>query len=593
MGLCNGYFCRGGKQAAGIYNYHPKYYSHVQKLGLSSRNCRGNGAAAILCLKCIQYESPWAKLDIDFTSFKGIPRDAFEKAYMCVDCPSNGTYRCAREQVNGMMYPTLCYVCKKSYDEAKLTNVVAAKCMRCNHTPSRTFNWNIFTNGRYCKPCSEIVQEENIEGYGPEIRMINVINPKCIDCDDHQPSFNWSIFNKAFWCQKCSLKQIKPEEYGESIIMTNVRSTKCVCQEHQPIFGYPKDIKPTCCSLCRTDGMINIRDNLCEGPECMNKPIEQRKRPNYGHKNDGKKIYCKPCAVIKIPEEDIVNLTNPLCKHIDEETEVVCGKIADYGHPDHMRNRCSVHRIANQLRRSNFTCELCRNPAIYGINFKRVHCLDHKLDEEDLLVLQMCKGCENMMIIGSGGLCEICNPEFKKKRQTKKQNILMAAMDSVESIKKCVYSTDKIINGARDGLERPDRIYKGNDFYIVLECDEYQHCFYTKEEEMDRMRKITKSLAPLPIYFIRWNPDKYYSVEGKMVLHNKRLQTVGELIWNMLLAPPFKHSYMINIHYMYYDGYIANKWETYNPIEQITEQKIEIEEKIENLIESLNISTKD
>jgi hypothetical protein len=53
---------------------------------------------------------------------------------------------------------------------------------------------------------------------------------------------------------------------------------------------------------------------------------------------------------------------------------------------------------------------------------------------------------------------------------------------------------------------RPDFLMDCNNFFIIIECDEYAHRSYDKQCEIIRMNNIIFQLG-LPCIFIRYNPD--------------------------------------------------------------------------------------
>ena len=578
MGKCSGFLCqqrsKDDKNDA-VYNYHPKHYDKVKdivtKKVRKSEQFRANGKSAVLCRECLLYESPWAKEDEDYTRYAKMKPGPDGLTAMCIICTRNGRLRTARYQINGEEYPTICDKCNaKDIDLKENTTCVTSKLCAICKTTGFNYNWSICSSGKYCKDCSEIVAMNKPVEYGDEVYMKDVYSKMCIVCDNHQPSFNWSILNNTLWCKACSLLQIKPEEYGDNVIMTDVRNNKCSCGKGQPTFNYMDQIKALYCKDCKKPDMINVRDDLCIGSICRNKPINERTRPSYNKIGETKKLYCRPCANAIFEDEEIANLVSHTClENIDKNGNTVkCGKIADYGYVDKPKNHCAEHRKYNQVRRSNYSCFLCNDKAIYGINFQRMHCEKHKLIFEDLLTLQECKGCENTMIIGSNGLCEICNPCLRKNKYMHKQNILMQYLDQYNVLNNKIYSTDKIIKGGREGLARPDRVYFGIEFILIVECDEHQHYYYTSEDEGERMVNIMRSFAPLPVYFIRWNPDKYIPKNSENYIeYGDRHAPLADKIYGILYDINIIHTHQLNISYMYYDSSDPDIWIKYLPFQ--------------------------
>jgi hypothetical protein len=135
-------------------------------------------------------------------------------------------------------------------------------------------------------------------------------------------------------------------------------------------------------------------------------------------------------------------------------------------------------------------------------------------------------------------------------------------------------STDKIINNGECGKERPDRIYEFEDKIIILECDENQHKERACECEQSRMINIGQSFGGIPIYFIRWNPDKYKPKykEHKQESINNRHKLCGDLISDIkqkkYIFP--NNNAFISVIYLYYDNWDninAENWQVLSKLE--------------------------
>ena len=517
-----------------------------------------------------------AQIGYHYMDYTHVARLANGDVIKCPICLAVGIHKAATHTFNEDKIPEYCFTHSKSVRvdmgdrNIKAKGVFSRTCDHCKEKQSRWFNWSNENGGKYCYDCSLIVPKPNI--YGNDIVMENKATNKCIICNIITASFNWNNQIKSLWCLKCSTTVAKPIEYGSEIIMVNVHSKKCSCGKHQPVFNFPNEMYARYCNECKQIGMINIVDDRCYGILCDKKPLSERTRPNYGIKGQDGKWYCSPCAHTMFGSENVDNLTTPICEYI-YENGIKCEIKACYGYLKQKHIKCAEHRDVNQIRFVNASCEYCDEKAVCGPNFTNKYCIQHPTWFSDYLGLQQCKKCNNQMIISSqDNLCELCNLDFRKTRILKYQESLMRILDEDEDLKSRVTSTDKRINGGKDGLERPDRVYDCSNYIIIVECDEDQHKGSTKEEELIRMRKIAQWYKPRPVYFIRWNPNKYYPSIGKQELYENRHYKLRDLLKIMVFSSGVIHTHRINIYYMYYDGFTKYdnmadiKWQCENPI---------------------------
>lgn len=69
---------------------------------------------------------------------------------------------------------------------------------------------------------------------------------------------------------------------------------------------------------------------------------------------------------------------------------------------------------------------------------------------------------------------------------------------------------------------KPDIVYDCGTHYVVVSCDEHSHPNYTCEH--GRMHNVTQALG-LPTYWIRYNPDPYWTVTHKQDHPHFKLST--------------------------------------------------------------------
>ena len=92
----------------------------------------------------------------------------------------------------------------------------------------------------------------------------------------------------------------------------------------------------------------------------------------------------------------------------------------------------------------------CKERAIWGINWKPLHCETHKTADDQNLVENPCSSCGLMYILDKVNMCENCNPESWARAVLAKQNALMDYLDA-HDLKGS--STDMIIDGGICGKE--------------------------------------------------------------------------------------------------------------------------------------------
>ena len=100
---------------------------------------------------------------------------------------------------------------------------------------------------------------------------------------------------------------------------------------------------------------------------------------------------------------------------------------------------------------------------------------------------------------------------------------------------------------------RPDKVYMGPDFALILECDENQHKGTNYDCEQARMSDIAHELGCGRTVFVRWNPDSY---KGPAYTEEHRLEACVVFVKDLISKP--HNDLPIEVVYMYYD------WDAYN-----------------------------
>jgi hypothetical protein len=118
--------------------------------------------------------------------------------------------------------------------------------------------------------------------------MVNLVSKGCECGAVADPSFKEPSAARATHCVGCK----KP-----GMVST---SANCECGAAHPCFALP-GFRATCCSQCRTDNMVDVRNKFCN--------CEHRGRSMYGHPDAGKAICCSQCR-----ESGMVNLNHMRCQ---------------------------------------------------------------------------------------------------------------------------------------------------------------------------------------------------------------------------------------------------------------------------------------
>lgn len=404
--------------------------------------------------------------------------------------------------------------------------------------------------------------------------MIDVKNKRCKydNCESLNPCFDIPGGKGIF----CSLHKI--------LGMIDVKNKEC---EYEGCNIYPsfdiKGGKGRFCVLHKHIDMINVRSKKCEYQNCSSVPTFDLPNGNgrfcASHKTtdmiDVKNKRCEynGCKLIN-PVFDIVGGKGRFCvSHKSSEMINIKSKQCEYntctitptyGLPGQKKTRCFQHRLLGMIRKPNSKCLECKNQAIWGINLTPIHCELHKTDDDINLVERICISCNLLYVLDKSNKCENCNPNTWKTARLAKQNTLMNYLD-IRGLNGS--STDTIIDGGICGKERPDRVYDFGDKIIIVECDENQHKERPCECEQLRMINIGQSFGGIPVYFIRWNPDKYKPKNDKKIQEklSKRHKLCGDLIEDIKNSNIDLSKSLVSAIYLYYDGWssiVDEKWQS-------------------------------
>lgn len=147
----------------------------------------------------------------------------------------------------------------------------------------------------------------------------------------------------------------------------------CICGSATPTFGNKGDERASCCSKCKKETMIDLRDNKCK--ECT-------KRASYGLEG-GKKLYCT-----EHKKEKMIDLSNPRCKEPD------CKITATFGSEEKKPLYCFEHKKEGMFDVKGLKCKEkdCKVRPTYGtIWMKPLYCKEHTKEGLINVVTKRCK----------------------------------------------------------------------------------------------------------------------------------------------------------------------------------------------------------
>jgi hypothetical protein len=334
--------------------------------------------------------------------------------------------------------------------------------------------------------------------------MINLKNRKC-KCGKSQPSFNEPGKTIAICCALC-----------KTDTMVNIMSKKCKCGKSQPSYNNPEETTPICCALCKTYTMINV----------INKKCKCGKIPYYNYKGENKGLYCASCK-----KDNMINVRSKKCK---------CGKSQPtYNNPGEVIPIC---------------CVLCKSNTMINV-----------LDT-------ICLG-----LINNNELCpynHIGNPKYKNYCvECYRRNFPLDPLTFQIRSKTKEIAVRDYINANLEGFQhdkplstshcecnirrRIDHRKLINNTLLVIETDENQHKSYDQMNEETRYDDLYMAFSGKWVY-IRFNPDKYLSKNGKNknpMISTRLPVLLDEIKKQIARIEAEENTELVERIYLYYDNY--------------------------------------
>jgi len=296
---------------------------------------------------------------------------------------------------------------------------------------------------------------------------------KC-PCGNH-PYYNVSGEKKPICCSEC-----KTDE------MINVKNKRCPCGK-QPNFNVPGQTKGVCCKECKTDEMIDVVNRRCP---CG-------KQPNFNVPGETKGVCCKDCKT-----DDMTNVKSKKCP---------CGKCPVYNVPEEKVgvccSRCKTDEMIDVV---NKKCPCGKYP-VYNVPGEKIGvcCSRCKTAEMIDVVNKICPGyniaCPVRTYVSRGHeYCLSCDPnDDRRKRYKLFENAFFDYVkDKLDVHKREFHVHFDPVDTAKK-FARVDGIVFGDDIIVCIEVDENGHQEYECDEH--RMHLVAAELLQkYPEHVVSW-----------------------------------------------------------------------------------------
>ena len=281
-----------------------------------------------------------------------------------------------------------------------------------------------------------------------------------------------------------------------------------ICQEDGCITSSSYNFegkKALYCSKHRKDGMIDVVHKKCQEDGCET-------RPTYNF--EGKKaLYCS-----KHKKNGMIDVNNKKCQ------EDGCNKNPTYNYEGKKKRLyCLKHKKDGMINVVDKRCqeEGCNTIPTYSYEGKKaLYCNKHKKDDMIDVIHKRCKAdydCDTIANRKYKGYCLRCfqylfpDEHITRNYKTKEREVVNFIKTEFNNYD---WVADKKVS---DGCSkrRPDLYIDLGYQIIIIEIDEDQHNQYDCSCENKRLMEISQDFGHRPLVFIRFNPDKYTTLNGK------------------------------------------------------------------------------
>lgn len=298
------------------------------------------------------------------------------------------------------------------------------------------------------------------------------------------------------------------------------------CQRYAR-WGDGETMRSTRCRLHALENQINLKNRKCDDcgyseQNCMYSLLEDTTH----------RLCIRCCRERNRATGSIVawDISSSLCKECGPQERQV---VAKYAPPGSKPERCERHVQEGDVYDPTRKCIRCGcdNPThasalkAYkeGPN-SRILCSDCA-DVNDIKLFQgRCRICEYWWTLSDGKCTNQCGlPTYERKATNHlvRQNDVKTALEKAsDSGRIPLFDRADMAIPQIESQERPDFFFTIRDmqkeikYYLIIEVDENQHSDRVFNEENTRMCEISKEFQQ-PVYWIRYNPDRYYDENAK------------------------------------------------------------------------------
>ena len=361
-------------------------------------------------------------------------------------------------------------------------------------------------------------------------------------CGKSQPYFNEPGETTPICCSSCKTNT-----------MIDIKNKRCQCGKSQPYFNEPGETTPICCSSCKTNTMIDIKNKRCQ---CG------KSQPNFNEPGETTPICCSSCKT-----DTMINVKDKRCQ---------CGKSQPYfNEPGETTPICCVScKTDTMIDIKNKKCQCGKSYPNFNEPGETtpICCSSCKTDTMIDIKNKKCQG-----IINDAGICPFDKRGNKKYKnyciECFRRNFPLDPLTFQIRSKTKEIAVRDYINANFEGFQhdkimttshcdcsikrRIDHRYLINNTLLVIETDENQHKSYDKMDEETRYDDLYMAFSGKWIY-IRFNPDKYINKTGTRknpTIANRLYVLKDEIEKQMKRIENDENTELVERIYLYYDGY--------------------------------------
>jgi hypothetical protein len=361
-------------------------------------------------------------------------------------------------------------------------------------------------------------------------------------CGKAMPYFNESGQTPAICCSLCKTET-----------MIDVRNKKCKCGLARPIYNEPGQKPPICCASCKTETMVDVINKRC---------ICGLAQPNYNEPGQTTAICCVSCKT-----EMMIDVKNKRCKcgkaipiynELGQTPAICCASCKTESMVDVINKRCKCGKARPNFNEPGQTSAIC--------------CASCKAETMVDIINKRCLG-----LINNNEPCPYDTRTTSKYKnyciECYRRNFPLDPLTFQIRSKTKEIAVRDYINANLEGFQhdkplstshcecnirrRIDHRKLINNTLLVIETDENQHKSYDQMDEETRYDDLYMAFSGKWVY-IRFNPDKYVSKNGK----NKNpmistrlpvlLDEIKKQIWRIQTE---QNNELVERIYLFYDGY--------------------------------------